>query len=117
MRKLFASLCVLGALALSGTAPASANPASGLATKAAVASEATGVTEVRWRHRHHRRHGGIYLGFGYPGYYGFYGGPRYYGHRRHYRYGHRGYRNYGYGYGRGYGYGGGHRRGIRLDRY
>lgn len=113
MRKLFASLCVLGALALSGAVPASATPASGLATKAAVANTGIAVTEVGYRGRHHRRHRGIYFGYGYPGYYGFYGGPRYYGHRRHYRYGHRGYRNYGYGYGRGYGY----RRGIHLDRY
>ncbi len=91
MRKLVMSLFVLASVFLSGSLPASANAASGLAVKPAVTSEAI-VDKVGWGHR---RHGGLYFGFGYPAYYGYNSHyrnryydddysyrPRYY-HRRH----------------------------------
>ena len=87
MRKLALSLLLLTGLSLGGAAPASANAAAGLATKPAVTSEAI-VDKVGWGHR--RRHGGLFLNFGYPGYYG------YSNYRRHRYYDDYDYRPYRY---------------------
>lgn len=91
MRKMFATLCVLGGLAFAAAAPASATPANGLAsTKSSVAVNGA-VDNVHykrgWRHRHYKRHYGWRK---HRRHYGYYGRPRYYG------YGYRPYRHYGY---------------------
>jgi hypothetical protein len=88
MRKLALSLMLLTGLALGGAAPASANAAAGLTTKPVVTSEAL-VEKVGFR-RHHRRHGGLFIGLGYPGFYG------YSNYRRHSYYNDYDYRPYRY---------------------
>ncbi|MBS0269885.1 MAG: VrrB protein [Proteobacteria bacterium] len=149
MRKLVMSLSVLAGLLLAGAAPASANAAAGLTAMQVQVDKSPGlVTKARWHRgwghrgwgwRHHRRWGrGIYFGFGWPYYYGYYprhryyyddddyyyGGPYYgyyggYRHRhwRHHGWGHRGWyghrgwggRHHGWGHGGHRGHGGHHR--------
>ena len=89
MRKLIMSLFVLAGVCLGGALPASATAATGLAVKPAVSSQ-TAVDQVGYRH--HGRHGGLFIGFGYPQYYGGYG----YSRSRYYN--NYGYNNYDYGY-------------------
>ncbi|MBA2127553.1 VrrB protein [Hyphomicrobium methylovorum] len=129
MRKLFMSLSVLGGLlAFAGTSPASANAAAGL-TKMNIEKPAPGATQVRYRHRHwghrHWRHrgwrgGGLYFGFGAPGWggygyyprryrYGYYGGPSYYYGGPRWRHRHWGHRHWGHRHHRHWGHRGGHR--------
>ena len=74
MRTFFMSLFVLAGLAIASAVPASANAVSGLIAKPAVQTESQ-VDQVTFRH--HRRHGGLFLGFGYPAYYGYNSYPRY----------------------------------------
>ncbi len=102
MRKLFATLCVLGGIALASAAPVSANPASGLIAAKPAVTTSVAAEPASYRRRHHRRFGH----YGHRRHYGYYGRPRYYGYPRHYR--NYGYNNYGYGY-----YGRRH-RGISL---
>ncbi len=73
MRKILLSMLVLAGLAFASAVPASANAAGALVQKPAVYNE-SGVVKVGWRH--HRRHGGFSIGYGwgYPRYYGY---PRY----------------------------------------
>ncbi len=73
MRKILLSMLVLAGLAFASAVPASANAAGALVQKPAVGNE-SGVVKAGWRH--HRRHGGFSIGYGwgYPRYYGY---PRY----------------------------------------
>ncbi len=73
MRKLIMSLFVLAGVCLGGALPASATAATGLAVKPAVTADSA-VDQVTYRR--HRRHGGLFIGFGYPAYYGGYGYSR-----------------------------------------
>jgi hypothetical protein len=79
MRKLFMSLSVLIGLMFAGTIPASANPATGL-TAVQIDKRPGLVTEARhrWRRHHHWGGPGIYFGFGWPYYWGYYPRYRYY---------------------------------------
>ena len=96
MRKFFMSLFVLAGVFLGGTLSASANAASGLAVKPAIATT-TAVDKVHWRGH---RGFGLSIGFGSPYYYGgyyprqryysnyndnYYYQPRYYHRRHHHR--------------------------------
>ena len=73
MRKFLMSMFILAGVLFSGSLPASANAAAGLTANPVVKSESL-VEKARWGHR---RHHGLYFGFGVP-FVGYgYGYPRY----------------------------------------